>query len=186
MDGNSIPDIEYIEFPARIVGGATGDYFIDCDVKSCRWAEYIVTGISNGAASASTIVVSGNIKPGDLNYVGAAGTALNGTSDGAGNYVLGNSFTVLASTSIPAPMVLWERIQHSAKRVFIRINAGSNNSCYVNIRFRIAVLKRIPGPAHTVHPEHGQKLNDARAEAVKQRRQVIEEIQKGEGLNARR
>ena len=178
MDGESTGEIEYIEFPARIVGGGTGNYEIECDVESCQWAEYMVVGISNGAvAGQGAVIVNGNSRASiqaGLDYTAAAGKSLN-----KDNSLKGMAWTLLASTSQPAPMTYWERITNSEKRVFVRIDAQSSCSMYVSIRFRIAVLKIIPGPSVTAHPDHAHQVNIARSDATRQRLGLEQEITEG-------
>ncbi len=178
--------VEYIEFPSRIVGGAAGFYEIECDVESGMWAEYLIVAISNGAVAGQAAgIINGNSRESlksftsGLNYVGGAGTALN-----KDNGVKGMAFTMVASTSIFAPMTYWERITNSERRVFMRLDPQASSSMYVSIRFRIAVLKAVPELPVTVHHEQPEILNAARADAVRQRLALQKEIDQGEGLSA--
>jgi hypothetical protein len=185
MDGGQDVGIEYIEFPSRIIGGGTGVYEIQCDVTSCQFAEYMIVSISNGAvAGHGAVLINGNSRSAAANGLDYAATA--GKSLNKDNSIKGMVFTLVASTSIFAPMTYWERITDPEKRVFVRIDAQASCSIYVSLRFRIAVLKTIPAPAVTVHHEQPEVLNAARADAVRQRLGLEKEIEQGEGLSAQR
>ncbi len=180
IDGGQDTGVEYITFPARIIGGLTGSYELQCDVVSCQWVEYMVVAISNGAvAGQGAVLVNGNSRAAanaGLDYVGTATSKLN-----KDNSLPGMAFTLVASTSIFAPMTYWERITNSEKRVFVRIDAQASCSIYVSIAFRAAVLKTVPGPAVTVHHEQPELMNAARADAIRQRTGLEKEIEQGEG-----
>src|SRR6266487_2080323 len=122
IDGGQDTGIEYTEFPARIIGGLTGVYEIQADVTSCLFAEYMVVAISNGAvAGQAAVLVNGNSRAAaktGLDYTGITTSALN-----KDNVLPGMAFTLVASTSIFAPMTYWERITNPEKRVFVRIDA---------------------------------------------------------------
>ena len=170
-------DVEYTEFPSRIIGGPTGNYELAIDVPSNQWGEFLVVNIGNGAGIAN-VVISGNSPTAvrTLDYSGA--TTLN-----KDNSMQGIALTAAANTSIFAPMIFWERIQHSQKKVFVRIDVTAG-ACFLTIRFRIAKLKIIPGPAVTGDPNHMADTNAARAEATRQRLGLNKEIAQGEGINA--
>lgn len=160
-------DANYDEFPCITIGGPTGDYFAECPVPSAEFAEYAVDSVVNGDVGTSAIVISGNAIPTALSY---AGLAANTFTDNA----------VLHSWPIRIPLTTtlhvnssWDRVINSQRRVYVRIDAGASNSVYVTLRFRIKRLKNIPAPAHTVHPDHMQQINQARAETTNQR---IEEM----------
>ncbi len=178
------PDVEYTEFPARTIGGASGSYELQCDVTSCQWAEFMIVSITAGDVSgASKVFVTGNgpqPAAAALDYVGTAGAKLNKDTSARGM-----AFGLVQSTSIFAPMDFWERITDSQKKAFIRIDTPSSNSVYVSLRFRIAKLKIIPAPATTVHPDHAHQMNIARADATRQRLGLVEEIKKEESISER-
>src|SRR5258708_19406252 len=119
LDG--VGDVRYTEFPSRIIGGPSGTYFIDCDVSSCQWAEFLVTNISNGAGVAN-IIVSGNgqnAAKASLDYSG--GTTLSQLTTNPSTYLPGIAFNAVANTSVFSPMFFCETVQNSPKRVFVRI-----------------------------------------------------------------
>jgi hypothetical protein len=145
-------------FPAMVVGGPTGDYFIEVPVESSRWAEYQVVSIANGA-QAATVVVSGDDKPIALPYDGSK-TLSNDA------FIRGQCFSVPASTTIRGDTGQWDRITHSQKRVFIRIDSAVDKSTYVTIRFRSRLLTIIPGPTETTHPDLGHQMNIQRANRI--------------------
>lgn len=169
----------YQEFPAITIGGPSGDYFATAPVTSCRWAEYAVVAIANGDGGTGSVVVSGDSAPKALVYDGSK--TLNDD-----NFVRGRAYRVAATTSTPCDADDYERITHSQKRVFVRIDAGNSSSLYVTLRFRVRILDRIPGPSTTVHPDHAHQLNIARANATRERLGLDKEIREGEGLNARK
>ena len=70
---------------------------------------------------------------------------------------------------MPRPAAEWDRITHSQKYVFARIDTSGSGAVYIGIQFRVRYLKVIPGPAPTVHPEHEQQYNLARAHTVVER-----------------
>lgn len=159
---------KYQEFDPIVIGGATGDYSVIAPMVSSRWVEFNVLNIAAGDVNGATAtIISGNSKPLALNWVGAAGTALD--SD---HVVHGLAFRQAATTSL-IPLTGWIRVTNSEKKVFIRIDTQSSDSAYVTIQFRARLIDKIPGPSHEVHPDHMHTLNQARAETTKQRLQEL-------------
>lgn len=159
-------DHDYNQFPAITIGGPAGDYFIDCPVPSARWAEYQVASIA--AQVAAQIVVSGASKPSSLVYDGSK-TLSGDTNSGASAAFVGQAYTVSANQPSITPSDGWERITHSQRRVFVRIDVANGNSCYVTIRFRTKLLTIIPGPTPTTHPDLGHQMNIQRSKNIKDR-----------------
>ncbi len=149
---------EYNQFPAITIGGPAGDYSIDCPVLSNRWAEYQVASIASQVAA--QFVVSGDSKPAAMVYDGSK-TLTGDTS------IVGQVYTLSANQPSIVPGDGWERITHSQKRVFVRIDVAGGNSAYITIRFRAKLLTVIPGPAETVHPDLGHQMNIQRSENIK-------------------
>lgn len=169
------------KFPSRVIGGSSGDYSLQIDVPPNRYAEFLIVNIANGDAGASKVIVSGQSKEAARAFNWVGGVTLNDD-----NHAMALAFSLGASANAFAPMLGWEKITHSQKRVFVRIDTVASNSVFVTVRFRMRELEIIPGPSHTVHPDHMQQMNIARAEAVRQRLGIEREIEHGEGLNARR
>lgn len=162
-DGND--EDKYQEFDPIIIGGATGDYSVIAPMVSSRWVEFNIISVATGDATGITgFVISGNSKPVQPNWVGAAGTALDSDHVMHGVVVRLNA----SSTATPAP-IAWIRVTNSEKKVFIRIDGPNSDSAYVTIQFRARKLDMIPGPSHTVHPDHMHNMNEFRAEKTKQR-----------------
>ncbi len=171
-------DERYTELAPRIIGGPSGDYFLTADIPTGRWVEFRVLSIAEGDAQPGAILISHKSKPGVLLWDGTI--TLNDASlvDGL-VYRLGQTSS--------APLVpTWIRVLNSQYRVFLRIDVPNTTSAYVTIQFRHRVLDRVPGPSHEVHPDYMQNMNEARADAVRQRLEMKEEIKQGESLNARR
>jgi hypothetical protein len=171
---------KYREFPAVTIGGLTGDYFATCPIASCEWADYCIDSVVNGDGGTSAAVLSGNSKPVALDYTGISTSKL-------------NDYNILHAVPLRVPATVtqiingaWERLTNSQKRVFLRVDAAASTSLYVTIRFRVRLLKVVPGPFVEVHPENAHALNVSRAEATRARLGLDKEIEKGEGLNARR
>jgi hypothetical protein len=155
----------YTEFDPIIIGGPTNDYSIIAPMVSSRWVQFAILSICTGdPAGATGVVVSGNSKPVQPNYVGAAGTALD-----TDHVMHGQAFRILASTTVtPAPLQ-WIRVTNSEKKVFVRIDAQASSSAYVTLQFRARRLTIVPGPSHEVHPDHMHTLNQARSEMTVER-----------------
>lgn len=165
----------YIEFPAITVGGTTGSYVVTCPTTSCQWAEYCLDTVVNGDGGTSAMIISGNsAPPADLDYSGASTAKLTD-----GNYLKGVPIRIPA-TSTQYVNSSWERITNSEKKVYVRINAAASTSMYLTLRFRVRLLKVVPGPAVTTHPDNMQALNNARADAVRQRLGLTKEINTAE------
>jgi hypothetical protein len=164
---------DYIkEMPPRTIGGATGNYVLNSEITSNRWVEFAVDSIANGDVGTSTVFISGDAPMGAaLDYTGLANnsygiqTSTSTTKDSA---VRGTPYRIPATSTIiiNGP---WQRITNSEDKVYIRIDAGTNNSCYVTISERIKELVTVPGIALTVHPDHSQQMNIARADAITSR-----------------
>lgn len=152
----------YNYFPPITIGGPTGDYFVECPVTSGRWVEFAVVAIANGDVGVGAVVVSGDSKPVALNYTGG-----NTLSDET--YLRGIAYRLGASTTLIGDSDAFYRVTHSQKRVFVRIDAGTSNSMYVTLQFRIKPLDRIPGPSVTVHPDHAHQMNIAREDKTIER-----------------
>lgn len=153
---------EYNLFPAMSIGGPSGDYVIESPITSCRWAEFQVVSIANGNYPAQ-IVVSGNTPPKQMDYTGT-----NKLSDGV--VLRGQVFTVPQGETLTPPIDQWDRITHSQRRVFVRIDNAAGNSTYVTIRFRARLLTVIPSVDSDMVPEGlGHQKNLQRAERIIER-----------------
>lgn len=168
---------KYTEFPAVTIGGTTGNYVVTCPTTACQWAEYCLDTVVNGDGGVSALIVSGNsVPPADLDYTGVSTAKLTD-----GNYLKGVPIRIPA-TSTQYVNSSWERITNSEKKVFVRILAAASTSMYLTLRFRVRLLKVIPGPTTTVHPNNMEALNNARADATRQRlgiKEKIEEVEHG-------
>lgn len=159
-------DDDFNVFPSITIGGPTGDYVITCPVTSCKWAEFGIITVANGDGGPASIFVTGGSKPIQLAYDGTKTLGQSGTGDAS---ISGVAVRIAATTTQPFDAECWNRIANSEKKVYIRIDAGNNSSCYVSLRFRVKPITVIPGPAVTVHPDHQQQLNIARAEKTHER-----------------
>lgn len=168
-------DYEY--FPAITVGGPAGDYSIATPTSSNRWTEFSIVSITNGDGGAGSVVISGNSKPKAVAIDGSV--TLNND-----NVIKGIICRVAASATVSPGGDSYERVTNSEKKVFLRIDPAASTSIFVAIRFRNRLLKVIPGPSTTVHPDNMQALNNARADATRARLGLDKEIEEGEGLNA--
>lgn len=177
MDDTNID--KYTEFPAITIGGGTGDYFVQCPTTSCQWAEYAIDTVVNGDGGTGAFVVSGDSKPSALDYTGIAANKM---TDGA--------FLRAVPIRIPATSTQYvnssyERILNTEKKVYVRIDAASNTSMFITLRFRIRKIDYVQahmGP--TVHPNQQQQMNEARADVIRERLGLEKEIEQGESLNA--
>lgn len=153
---------DYNYFSPLTIGGPTGNYILACPVTSCRWAEYKITAVANGdGGSASVFVTGDNDTPSQVLY--------DGTKTLTDDAFLRGVPIRVASTVTLLSHGQWTRITHSQKRVFVRIDAGNNSSCYVSIQFRVKPITVVPGLPVTVHPDHAVQLNIARAETTLKR-----------------
>jgi hypothetical protein len=150
----------YNEFPAQIIGGGAGDYFLDCPVLSCKWAEYRVISIANSTLGDAQVTVSGDSTPVTLPYSGTLKTL----SDQV--FFRGQAYFCTFESGLIAPMP-WNRITNSQKRVFARIDLTGGGACYITLQFRVRLLTSIPGPIDATHPDLGHQINIERAERVK-------------------
>ena len=165
LEGNkSMAEHGYTELPALTIGGPTGDYFIQCPIISCQWAEYAIDSIVNGDGGTGAVVVSTeNSKPSALDYTGIAA---NKFSDDA--VYKGVPYRVPATTTQPINSA-WERIVNSQKRVYVRIDAAASTSLYVTLRFRIKDLATIPAPSTAGHHDAMELVNRDRESRIKER-----------------
>ena len=151
----------YTYFPPITIGGPTGDYFVDAPVQSARWAEYSVLSVCNGTGGVASIAVSSS-KPVKIPFDGSV-TASNDVQ------IQGQVYRVGIDTTIPIVTEFARMPQNAQKRLFIRIDTAALTSAYVTLRFREKNLTMVPGPSHEVHPDHEVKLNQARAEKIRER-----------------
>lgn len=151
---------EYNYFPPRIIGGPSGDYFLPVDCPSNAYAEYCVVSIANGDTGPTDVIISGGFKPqSGLKWDGTAIYGQENTNPQAS--VDGQIYRVVATTSV-TPAEQWIRIPNSQDRIFIRIDAPINTSCYVSIRNRVRYLNRVPAPFKTVEPGHEEAYHNER------------------------
>jgi hypothetical protein len=153
----------YTELPALTIGGGTGDYFVQCPITSCQWAEYAIDSIVNGDGGTGSIVVSGIKAPAALDYTGLAANKM---SDDA--VFKGVPFRLPATTTQPINSG-WERIVNSQKRVFVRIDAAASTSMFLTIRFRIRDLAIVPSPSAAGHHDAMELVNQDRELRIKER-----------------
>jgi hypothetical protein len=147
----------YIYFPIVTIGGTTGDYYVDCPVTSCKFAEYKIVSVSTLANCA--VYVSGDSKTIQLPIDGSA--TLSGNTTGKGQ------FFAMSGTSTVTDCSEYDRITHSQKRVFVRIDNDGKSSTYVGIKFRIMPVTIVPGPAKATHPDLGHQMNIERERNIK-------------------
>src|SRR5690348_16313181 len=144
----------YTYLPPFTIGGATGDYFLECTVKSGRWAEYAVDSIANGDVGTSSIIVSGTNPPVAAVYDGSRTFSYDTASNGV-YYRIPATTTYTINGS-------YTRIQHSQFRVFVRIDTSASNSCYVTIRMRVRHIEVIPGLIPSASPHDTKIMDEAR------------------------
>ena len=156
-------DDGYTYFPPVTIGGLTGDYFVQCPITSCEWAEFAVDTVTNGDGGTGAIVISSTLPPVALDYTGISTSKLNDQAVYHGWPVR------IPATTTQYINSDYERIMHSQKRVFVRIDAAASTSMYVTLRFRVKRLQIVPGPSPTVHPDHMHNINQARHEATTER-----------------
>ena len=159
---NSTEEDGYTYFPPITIGGPSGDYFVDAPVQSARWAEYSVLSVCNGTGGVASIAVSPSPKPPTVKFDGSV-TASNDVQ------IQGQVYRVGIDTTIPIITEFARMPNNSQKRLFVRIDTGNNTSAYVTLRFREKNITTVPGQSHEVHPDHMHKLNQARAEKIRER-----------------
>ena len=167
---------EYIYHPPVMVGGATGDYFVDAPVPAARWAEYAVDVIANGDQGTSSVTISGSFTPIAAVY------------DGSKSYTDGSVspaiYIRIPATSTYFANMSYTRItNNSQKRVYVRIDTAASNSCYVTLRFRTKEITTVPGLIATTHPDQTELQDHARAAMTEQR--LKEQMYNSEGLMVR-
>ena len=161
-------DNDYQYFPSRTIGGPTGDYELLSPIPNGKWAEFLITDVTFGTATVSSVLISGDSKLSQLVYDGSKAIGLADGKEGQ-SFVTGIPFRDNnIGLSIIGPMP-WERITNSQQKVFVRIDTTDGASVYVTIKFRERLLKIIPGPAVQVHPDHQHQLNIAREEKTHER-----------------
>jgi hypothetical protein len=154
----------YTELPALTIGGPTGDYFVQCPITSCKWAEYAIDTLINGDGGTGAVVISANnSKPTALDYTGSSN---NKFSDDA--VYRGSAYRIPATTTQPINSA-WERIPNSQKRVFVRIDAAASTSLYITLRFRVKDLATIPAPTQAGHHDAEELVNEEREQRIKER-----------------
>jgi hypothetical protein len=162
--GSNMCDSEgYTEFPPYTIGGGTGDYFIQCPIVSCQWAEYSIDSIVNGDGGTGAFVVSSERPPVAMDYTGAAANKM---SDNAS---LQGVPLRLAQTTMSGIKSPWTRIVNSQKRVFVRIDAAASTSMFITVRFRIRDLAIIPSPSAAGHHDAMDLVNQDREMRIKER-----------------
>ena len=156
---------QYEELPPITLGGPTGNYSVQSIVTSAQWVEYRLLSVAFSLAG--SCVVSGTTNPQlGLDYSG-------GTTYNTNSVIYGEAYAANLSQSF-TPDGDWRRISNSEKKLFVRID--TNGAIFVTFQFRIKVLAVIPGPSTTVHPDYPEQLNNARADAVRQRLQIEKEV----------
>lgn len=154
---------QYNIFPSVVIGGTTGDYEIECPVQSCKWAEYRILHIANATTADAQVVVSGDTPPIALPYTGTLKTLTDNT------FIRGEAYYCIYEQTTRGAQQ-WQRITHSQRRVFVRIDNGGVSATYVTLQFRVRVLTNIPGPIEAVpHPDLGQQINIAREKRINDR-----------------
>lgn len=153
----------YNIFPSMIIGGGAGDYEVETPVRSCRWAEYRVLLVANSAGGAAQVTVSGDAPPISLPYSGTLKTLTDDV------FFRGEAYSLLAGDTVRGAE-RWQRITHSQKRFFARIDSTGNGATYITVQFRARVLTTIPGPIEaTTHPDLGHQVNVMREKRINDR-----------------
>jgi hypothetical protein len=150
------------EFPARTIGGPSGDYFLTCDVTAILLAEYRVISIACGDAGPGTVMISGKGSP-------PSNVKWDGSISANDDHIFDGAIYRLGSTKTLSVVPIWTRVVNSQKRVSVRIDVPASTSAYVSIQFRVKRLEEIPEPPRTVHPDQGHLLNQERAENINRR-----------------
>ena len=151
----------YSYLPPMMIGGPTGDYFVECPTQSCRWAEYAV--ISAHCDTSCDVVINGDSPPAKLTFDGSV--TLNGDAYAP---VITLGLSGLQAVTMDADV--FYRVTNSQKRLFIRIDtAQGSHAAFVSIRFRVRLLTVVPGPSLTVHPDNAEQIHFAREEKTRQR-----------------
>jgi hypothetical protein len=150
----------YNTFPSIIFGGGAGDYEVEVPVRSCKWAEYRIIAIANSSGGAAQVTVSGDNPPITLPYTGTLKTLTDDV------FFRGEAFFVPSGATVIGNGV-WERITHSQRRLFARVDSTGNGATYITAQFRAKVLTNIPAPIEQTHPDLGHQINIAREKRIK-------------------
>lgn len=145
-------------FPTRSVGGPPGAYKMQLPLSSKDYGEFCVVAVSNLGTNASSILITGA----ELSSLAALDSTGNTTYDDQ-SYVKGINF-VCGGNSTLTPNETWERISNAQGYIFIRITSGTFVT--VSIKFREKIMKVVPGPMRTVHPEDMEQMNYLRERRI--------------------
>jgi len=152
---------DYQYFPCVMVGGGPGDYLVRCPVSSSKEFEFAVVAIGNTQAKFMTVQVSGVGPPKPLD--GTQASTYNDTS-----FVPAMVFTLQTNNASAFPNVFYDRITNADGIVYIRIDGGNPGVAYVTIKFRVKILRVIPAPFQTVHPDAMAAMHKEREIRIQQ------------------
>jgi hypothetical protein len=149
------------EFPPRFFGGPSGDYFIIADMISAEWLEYRIVSIALGDAGPGTLIITAS----DIEFPETY--PWDGTVTFTDTATPNGIIYRMSATTSPPIVPTWVRIVGPQRRLLARIDVPANTSMFVTVQFRAKVLKTIPSPFVTVHPEHQEQYHLERAQRVK-------------------
>lgn len=136
----------YNYFPAQMIGGGIGDYLVRVPVSSSKEVEFAVLAITNTQGKTMTIQVSGVGPPKTLD--GTQNSSYNDTS-----FVPAMVFTTQANTASTLPTPVYDKVTNADGIVYVRIDGAGGSCAYVTIKFRVKIIRVIPAPFNTVHPD---------------------------------
>ncbi len=152
---------DYTYFPSVMVGGGPGDYLVRAPVSSSKEFEFAVVAIAQTQSKFMTIQASGVGPPKPLD--GTQASTYNDTS-----FVPAMVFTLQSNTSTAFPNIFYDRITNPDGIVYIRIDGGNPGVAYVTIKFRVKILRVIPAPFQTVHPDMVAAMHKEREMRIQQ------------------
>jgi hypothetical protein len=154
---------QYNVFPSIIFGGGPGDYEVEVPVQSCKWAEYRILQIANSTSGDAQVTVSGDSPPPTIPYAAPLKTLNDNV------FFRGETYQCVFEQTTHGSKI-WQRITHSQRRLFARIDSTGGGATYITVQFRVRVLDKIPAPIEAApHPDLGQQVNITRAKRTNDR-----------------
>lgn len=152
---------DYQYFPSQMIGGGVGDYLVRVPVSSSKEVEFAVLAITNTQGKTMTIQVSGVGPPKTLD--GTQNSSYNDTS-----FVPSMVFSTQANTASTLPTPVYDRVTNADGIVYVRVDGAGGSCAYVTIKFRVKILRVIPAPFTTVHPDAMAAMHKEREMRIQQ------------------
>jgi hypothetical protein len=151
---------DYNPFPSVTIGGPPGDYVLPAPVTSNEFFEFQIVSVAVVGVNPGVVLVSGVREQKAIDTSGAS------TYNGENNNTSIRAHVIpVAPNSFLPVLGPWEQVASPNRHLFVRIDGVI--AAFVTIKMRDKILRAIPAPFITNHPQLPQETHLEREKRIR-------------------